>query len=107
MATEEPKGDGSETGSQPSDPTQSGSTPPSDDCGCSDCDLGEIDDLACTAKKFAKQAEVMNEVAGALDTARTQYDDARKKYTDARDAAAAALDAIRTVLTDLADQLRC
>jgi hypothetical protein len=106
MTTDKPQGDGSEpAGSVPTESAQNGTTPPSG--GCSDCDLAEIDDMACTAKKFAKQAEVMNEIAGDLETDRTQYDDARKKYTDARDAATTALHAIRTVLDELADQLRC
>jgi hypothetical protein len=74
---------------------------------CTTCDLGEIDELTCTAKRFARQAEVMNEVATDLETYRTQYDAARKKYTDARDAAVLDLEAIRNVLEELAEQLRC
>jgi hypothetical protein len=75
--------------------------------GCTTCDLAEIDTMTCTAKKFARQAAVMNEAAPNLDAYRTQYDDARAKYSAARTAALADLDAIRQVLDDLVEQLRC
>jgi hypothetical protein len=73
------------------------------------CDPGQIGQLACTAKKYAKQAEVMTEQAVKdLETYRTQFAEARQKYTDARKAAKAELEAIKKILDDLAaDQLKC
>jgi hypothetical protein len=75
--------------------------------GCQTCDLAEIEHMSCTAKKFARQAEVMTEAGPDLETFRTQYDEARGKYADARTAALADLVEIRTVLDELAEQLRC
>jgi hypothetical protein len=74
---------------------------------CSDCNLEDIEKLTCTAKKFGRQAEVMNEVATDLEKYRTQYGAARQKYTDARQAATLDLDTIRESLDDLVEQLRC
>ena len=72
------------------------------------CDLEEVETLACTAKKFARQAEVMTEQAVKdLETYRTQFTDARQKYTDARSAAKAELKSIHTILGELYRQLEC
>jgi len=98
------QGGSEETPSQ--DPGYGDSKPPTPKT-CTSCDLGEIEELACTAKKFARQAEVINETATDLETYRTQFDGARKKYTEAREAADLDLTAIRKVLDELAEQLRC
>ncbi len=83
-------------------------SPPTDSSGnCQTCDLAEIEHLACTAKRFARQAEVMNEVATDLETYRTQYDEARGKYSDAKTAAETAIASVWEVLNELAEQLRC
>jgi hypothetical protein len=79
-------------------PTQDGGTP---------CDPEAIEDLACTAKKYDRQAEVMDEVAADLETYRTQFAAARKQYSDAREAASQEIDAIRQQLDELGEQLRC
>jgi hypothetical protein len=73
----------------------------------STCDLEAIEQLTCTAKRFGRQAEVMNEVAPKLEEYRTQFAAARQKYTDAVNAATVDLDAIRKVLDELVEQLRC
>jgi hypothetical protein len=79
---------------------------PEDKNGCG-CNLEEIEQLACKAKRFEQQAKVMTEVAGNLDTYRQQYEDARQKYTDTRTAAVLDLGEIRTILDGLWEQLRC
>jgi hypothetical protein len=75
--------------------------------GCPTCDLADIDTMACSAKRFARQAEVMNEAATDLDNYRKQYDEARAKYSDARTGADADLTEIATLLSGLGEQLRC
>jgi hypothetical protein len=91
------------------DPNGKDSTPEQNDpsTGCAPCDLSEIENLSCTAKKFARQAEVMNEITGKLETWKGQYEAARQKYADATAAAGADLAAVREVLDALAEQLRC
>ena len=91
-----------DTKGQPSSPEQGSSSG-----GCTSCDLAEIETLSCTAKKFGRQSEVIDEVATSLETWKTQFDAARQKYADARTAAAADLNAIRDILDGLAEQLRC
>lgn len=91
----------------PQEPPQEPPTPNDGDSGCPTCDLAEIDTMACTAKRFSRQAEVMNEAAPNLENYRKQYDEARAKYSDARTAALVELEAIRQILGDLAEQLRC
>jgi hypothetical protein len=73
----------------------------------SNCNLEEIENLTCKAKRFEQQAKVMNEVAGDLQNYRQQYGDARQKYTDARDAAVLDLEAIGEILDVTWDQIRC
>ena len=74
---------------------------------CAPCDLEGIDNLACTAARFQRQAEVINGVAGDLETYRTQYGGAKKAYSTAWDAANAEIATIRTQLDTLYEQLRC
>lgn len=82
-------------------------TPGDGGSGCPTCDLADIDTMACSAKRFARQAEVMNEAAPNLENYRTQYDEARAKYSGARAVALADLTEIETLLSGLAEQLRC
>ena len=75
--------------------------PPQGNGKSSACDLEEIEHLACKAKRFARQAEVMNEQeVKDLDTYRTQYAEARQKYSDARNDAKAEIDAIWKILKE-------
>jgi len=82
-----------------------GDTPKSGQCA--QCDLEGIDNLACTAAKFQKQAEVINDVAADLVTYRDQYTGAKKAYSTAWDAAKTEIATIRTELDSLYDQLHC
>ena len=77
------------------------------DGNCSTCDLEEIEQLTCTAKRFSRQAAVLQEVTTDLDKYRTWYDAARQKYTDAVEAANIDLEAIKQMLEELKDQLEC
>jgi hypothetical protein len=71
------------------------------------CDLDEIEHLACTARRFARQAEVMNEqVVKDLNTYHAQYSEARQKYSEARMAATAELKSTWTMLHELEEQLK-
>lgn len=74
---------------------------------CNACNLEEIEQLTCNAKRFGQQAKVMDEVTADLETYRDQYTAARQAYTDARDAAIADLEVIQKTLGDLWEQLRC
>jgi hypothetical protein len=98
-----------ETPEDQKQPPEDYKKPPQDNGKSSTCDPGQIGQLACTAKKYAKQAEVMTEQAVKdLDTYSTQFAEARQKYTDARTAAKAELDAISVILNGLRDdQLKC
>jgi hypothetical protein len=78
-----------------------------EDKGCTGCNLEEIEQLACKAKRFGQQAKVMDEVSADLQKYRDEYAGARQAYTDARAAAEADLESIRRILDDLWDQLRC
>jgi hypothetical protein len=78
-----------------------------EDTGCTPCNLEEIEQLTCTAKRFGRQAKVMDEVSADLQKYRDQYASARRAYTDARVAAESDLEAIRTILDGLLEQLRC
>src|SRR5262249_7601926 len=75
--------------------------------GCATCDLEGLEDLVCTAKKFARQAEVMNSVAADLEGYKTQFGDARQKYSDARETSQADIDAIQEILDQREEQLKC
>jgi hypothetical protein len=74
---------------------------------CADCDLGAIDDLACSAKGIKKRAEVMDEFLPRLQEFKDQFDTARADYTKARDDSQADIDAARKQLTSIIDQLKC
>ena len=89
------------------EPPQDQQEPPQGNGKSSACDLEEIEHLACKAKRFARQAEVMNEQeVKDLDTYRTQYAEARQKYSDARNDAKAELDAIWKILNEIGEQLK-
>jgi len=109
-AAQEPSHPNQTGSAEPEEPPQESQQPPTPgdgDASCATCDLAEIDTMACTAKRFSRQAEVMNEAAPNLENYRKQYDEARAKYSDARTAALVELEAIRQILGDLAEQLRC
>ncbi len=74
---------------------------------CAPCDLEGIDNLACTAARFQRQAEVINGVSADLVTYRTQYGGAKKAYSAAWEAAGSEVSAIRTELDSLYEQLHC
>ncbi len=75
--------------------------------GCKPCDLGDVEGIACKAKRYAKQAEVMTQVATDLDGYKTQYDEARSAFGDAWEATAAEIAAIRAQLDDIYKALTC
>jgi hypothetical protein len=75
--------------------------------GCKPCDLGNVEGIACKAKRYAKQAEVMTQVATDLDGYQKQYDEARKAFGDAWDATALEIAAVREQLDDLLKVLTC
>jgi hypothetical protein len=105
---QEPQQGQQEPGQGQQEPGQGQQGPQQGNGKSSTCDPGEIGQLACTAKKYAKQAEVMTEQAVKdLETYRTQFTEARQKYTDARVAAKTELEAIWKILHDLEDQLKC
>jgi hypothetical protein len=81
--------------------------PPTSDDPCTDCDLGAIEDLACSAKRFQRQADVANESLAQLTEFKTKFGTARNDYQAARDAAQADIAAARTQLKDVLGQLRC
>ena len=92
------------TDAPPTDkPTSDGST--TDPCG--DCDLGAVETLACTAKRFQKQADVVNESLTKINEYKTRFGTARADYQKARDAVGADVAATKTTLDDLIGQLRC
>ena len=80
--------------------------PPADET-CSDCDLEAIEDLACSVKRFQRQAEVAGESLTALTEARTKFGTARADYQAARDAARADVRTAKTQLADVLETLRC
>ncbi len=85
-------------------PTQGQPEDKGSGCGC---DLEEIEQLTCQAKRFEQQAKVMNERAGDLQTYRQQYGAARQKYADARAEVLSGINAIDTILENTWEQLRC
>lgn len=74
---------------------------------CDDCETGEIDDLACTAKGIQKQAEVTNESLVQLQQFKTQFETARTDYAKTRDTAQADIAAAWAQLHTIRGQLRC
>ena len=81
--------------------------PPSNGDPCSDCDLERIEELACSAKRFQKQADVSKESLEQVTGFKTKFGTARNDYQKARDAAQADVTAARTQLEDVLGQLRC
>ena len=75
--------------------------------GCEPCDLGDVGGIACKAKRYAKQAEVMTQVATDLDGYKKQYDEARKTFKDDWDATQAEIDAVRLQLKAINKELVC
>jgi hypothetical protein len=82
-------------------------SPPKNSDPCSDCDLEAVEDQACSAKRFQKQADVANESLAQLTEFKTKFGTARNDYQAARDAAQADIAAARTQLKDVLGQLRC
>ncbi|MBA2300996.1 MAG: hypothetical protein H0W08_00015, partial [Acidobacteria bacterium] len=82
-------------------------TPPPAEQPCTDCDLGAIEDLACSAKRFQKQADVANGSLAALTEARAKFATARADYQAARDIAQANVRTAKTQLADVLETLRC
>jgi hypothetical protein len=74
---------------------------------CEPCDLGDVEGLACKAKRYEKQAEVMKQVAIDLETYKKQYADARKGFGDAWEATAAEIEGVRTQLDEINRLLSC
>jgi hypothetical protein len=83
--------------------------PPSNDKPkpCGDCDLGAIEDLACSAKRFQKQADVAKESLEKIPGYQTQFGTARSDYQAARDAVQADVAAAKKQLEDVLGQLKC
>jgi hypothetical protein len=85
--------------------TNQENTKPSDPCA--DCNLDDIDDLACKAKGVERRAAVMAEYLAQLQTFKTQFESARADYTKARDSSLADVTAARTQLKSIIEQLKC
>lgn len=84
-----------------------GQTEDPQDGVCKPCDLGDVEGSVCKAKRYAKQAEVMTQVATDLDGYKKQYDDARKAFGDSWDATAEEIKAVRAQLDDIHKVLTC
>jgi hypothetical protein len=82
-------------------------TPPPAEQPCTDCDLGAIEDLACSAKRFQKQADVANSSLVELTQARAKFATARADYQAARDNAQANVRSTKTQLADSLETLEC
>lgn len=80
---------------------------PSTDEPCVDCDLRAVGDLACSAKRFQKQADVANASLEQMTAFTTRFETAREDYQKARDAAQADVTAAKVQLDDILGQLRC
>ncbi len=98
----DPKG----TTPEPTEPADPGDSDDKD-CGCGSCDLEEFDGLACRAKRYAKQAEIMTQVATDLATYKTQYGEARSAFADAWEAIAAEREQVQTQLDEIYELLKC
>jgi hypothetical protein len=81
--------------------------PPPTDKSCGGCDLGAIEDLSCSVKRFQRQAEVATESLPILTEARTKFATARADYQAARDAAQADVRDAKTQLADILETLHC
>jgi hypothetical protein len=74
---------------------------------CADCDLHAIEDLACSAKRFAQQAAVATESSARLTGYQASFATARADYQAARDAVQADLSATKRKLHDVIEDLEC
>jgi hypothetical protein len=83
--------------------------PEEDPCDCctGDCDPGAIEDLACSAKRFQKQAEVVTASLEQITKFRDKFATARASYQAAKDASTADVTAAKKQLEDVLGQLRC
>lgn len=88
--------------------TEPGTTEPgTQGSGCQPCDLEGFDGLACRAKKYAKQAEVMTQVAIDLEKYKKQYGESRTAFAEAWEAAAAERAEIQKQLDEIYELLDC
>lgn len=77
------------------------------DKSCSDCDLGEIESLACSAERFQKQADIAKESLAQMQDFKTKFATARSDYQKVRDAVMPDVDWSRSQLDELLETLRC
>jgi hypothetical protein len=77
------------------------------DGGCQPCDLEGVEELACQAAKYQKQAEVMTQVATDLATYKTQYGEGRKTYGQAWEDTQAEIALVRAQLDEIYGLLQC
>ncbi|MGO4362960.1 hypothetical protein AB4Y83_19840 [Terrabacter sp. RAF57] len=75
--------------------------------GCTTCDLGDVGAIACKAKRYAKQAEVMTQVAADLDGYKKKFDGVCQTLSDAWAATGAEIDGTRKALDDLKRKFDC
>jgi len=81
-------------------------TPPSEQ-PCSDCDLGDIESLACSAQRFQKQADVANESLAQMTDFKTKFATARGDYQKVRGTVQPDVDAAKSQLAETMETLRC
>lgn len=84
--------------------TQDEQKTPSTTVGCGTCDAG---DLACSTKRFTRQAVVAEESTTALAGLTEKYDQALAAYTEARTSVQADVKATKDLLKHLRDSLKC
>ncbi|MCJ0874264.1 hypothetical protein [Streptomyces sp. AP-93] len=72
-----------------------------------DCDLGAIDDLACSATGIKRQAEKTEQQLPRLTEFKDKFNSARADYTKARETAGADAEAADKTLKQVYEQLRC
>lgn len=75
--------------------------------GCKPCDLEGVDDLACKAERYQKQAEITSKVAAELEDRKKKYEDARQAYGVEWEAAQAELTVLGTELEKIYDLVKC
>ncbi|MFF3935671.1 hypothetical protein [Streptomyces phaeofaciens] len=71
------------------------------------CDLGAIDDLACSATGIKRQAEKTEQQLARLTEFKDRFNSARADYTKARETAGADAEAAARTLKQVYEQLRC
>jgi hypothetical protein len=75
--------------------------------GCKPCVLEGVDNLACKAERYQKQAEITSKVAAELEKHKKEYEEARQSFGVEWEAAQAELELLGTELDKIRDLLEC